>query len=116
MKYSTDVVFEHAVDLAMKEFRYQTRDEVEFAMYDRLKKVAHSDKISVYYTTDNIMKVLDLWNIEWTHIEDKLEHDRCNCGAKHTSFPKSHYDWCDVFKPKRKIGFQFNGFGEEIVW
>lgn len=24
--------------------------------------------------------------------------NRCNCGAKHTSFPNQHHDWCEVIR------------------
>lgn len=26
--------------------------------------------------------------------------DRCECGAKHTSFPNHHYRWCKMYEEK----------------
>lgn len=28
---------------------------------------------------------------------------KCNCGAKHTSFPNQHHDWCDVIKQTNEV-------------
>ena len=28
---------------------------------------------------------------------DNEEELKCECGAKHTSFPKYHYFWCPMF-------------------
>lgn len=29
-----------------------------------------------------------------------IEESKCDCGAKHTSFPNHHSDWCTVIKLK----------------
>lgn len=50
------------------------------------------------YSEDLIKKLLayhkETWYI-YHYLADKTPSpSECNCGAKYTSFPDSHYDWC----------------------
>lgn len=101
MKYSVDVIFEHAVDLAHKHFRYSSIDELRFAMIKELKQVSHSQRLDDYLTEENIMYVFNcVWNLKWVEIAP-LNHSLCDCGAKHSSFPEHHVYYCSVLNPDR---------------
>lgn len=45
---------------------------------------------------DEWEKMMDDLAKEWEHLEpSKRPSLGCTCGAKHTSFPEYHLEWCD---------------------
>lgn len=101
MRHRPETIFEHAIDMALKEFSYSSRGELEYGLTENLKQYAHSDNPEKYLTEDNIIYVYTcLWGLKWKPIQP-VEHDNCDCGAKHTSFPGSHSAWCSVLNPNR---------------
>ena len=101
MKHRPETIFEHAVDLALEEFQYSTREELEFSLLRALRQSTNSNDYDVFFTTENIKRVFTFtWGLDWKPIKVAFSNT-CDCGAKHTSFPECHSVWCSVLNPQR---------------
>ncbi|NIO44436.1 MAG: hypothetical protein GTN36_02680 [Candidatus Aenigmarchaeota archaeon] len=51
--------------------------------------------IDKWITSDKILDITSSSNIKYTI-------KKCECGAKYTSFPDHHLDWCPMFEKKKR--------------
>ena len=99
MKHNIETIFEHAIDLAHERFNYSSRHEVEYGLIENLKQAAISTRIDDYMKEEHIIYAMTcIWGIDWVPLEN-YDHTKCDCGAKHTSFPEHHAHYCTVLNP-----------------
>jgi hypothetical protein len=41
---------------------------------------------------------IEKFKLDWILFDNDITKINCTCGAKHTSFPDHHSDWCDLKK------------------